>query len=83
MCGMTMHPVPDVDDLTTLFGAERVSIFEDDWRTYWPYSTIRFSTIVDEYEIELEIEPGADTARCEWGATAVRSSTSISATLRQ
>jgi hypothetical protein len=63
--GVVMNPVPDVDELTWLFGSEPVSANTDDWREYWPYSTIRFSGKIDDYQLTCEIEPGADTVKLQ------------------
>lgn len=36
-----MDPTPDVDELVDLLG-EAQSAHADDWRIYWPYSTVKF-----------------------------------------
>jgi hypothetical protein len=60
-----MEPVPDLDDLSALFGVEPVTPFDDDdhWRCYWPYSTVRFSSASETYEVVCDIEPASHTVR--------------------
>ena len=69
-----MDPTPDLDGLVWLFESEPTPVYEgDDWRRYWPYSAIRFTTDVGDERTTLDLEPGAESVhiRMERGGETV------------
>jgi len=57
-----MEPVPDIDDLRWLFESDPESAFPDDnWRGYWPYSAITFTTVRSGATVSLYLEPASHT----------------------
>ena len=55
---MVMDPIPILEDLVWLFEVEPVGDSEQGWQEYWPYSSVSFTTLRDDYDVMFSINPG-------------------------
>lgn len=57
-----MEPVPAVEDLIWLFEAEPRGDSDENWQGYWPYASVAFTTVRDDYTVEFSVNPGYEDA---------------------
>lgn len=58
---MVMEPAPSLEDLVWLFETDAIGDTTD-WQTYWPYSSVSFTTVRGDYVIAFSVNPGYEDA---------------------